>query len=85
MNDNKKPKYNEIVFTPEDEKLIIDMYLNQKHSTVSIGKLYNVSHKVIAKLLERNNIPRTKTGNRKYEFNEHYFDTIDTPNKAYIL
>ena len=82
---NNKPKYNEIVFTKEQEEQIIEMYKNQDISTVGIGKLFGVSHKVISKVLEKNNIPRTKTGHRKYHFDEHYFDVINTPNKAYIL
>lgn len=80
-----KPKYNEIIFSEEQELLIIDMYSKQKISTVKIGKLFNVSHKIIAKVLDKNNIERTGVGKRKYNLNEHYFDKIDTPNKAYIL
>lgn len=85
MNKNGKPNYNEIIFSNEEEEQIIDLYINQKMSTVKIGKYFNVSHKTIAKVLERHNIPRTGIGKRKYELNEHYFDEIDTPNKAYIL
>lgn len=85
MTKDKKPKYNEIVFSEKQEKEIIDMYTNQNMSTVKIGKEFNCGHKVIAKVLERYGIPRTGVGNRKYSLNEHYFDVIDTPNKAYIL
>lgn len=85
MNKNGKPNYNEIIFSNEEEKQIIDLYTNQKMSTVKIGKLFNCGNKVIAKVLDRHGIPRTDVGIRKYCLNEHYFDTIDTPNKAYIL
>lgn len=82
---NKKPKYNEIVFTDEQQKQIIDMYINQNLSTVKIGKVFNCGNKVISKVLENHSIPRTGVGRRKYELNEHYFDVIDSPTKAYIL
>lgn len=85
MNGNKKPKYNEIVFSEDQEKEIIDMYTNQKISTVKIGKYFSVGHKTIAKVLQKYNIPRTNVGRRRYDLDEHYFDSIDTPNKAYIL
>lgn len=85
MANDKKPKYNEIVFSEEQEKQIIDMYTNQNISTVKIGKYFGVNHHRIAKALDKYNIPRTGVGQRKYLLNEHYFDVIDTPNKAYIL
>lgn len=68
---------------PEVDK-IIDLYRNG-NSTVVIGKMYGVSNKPIARLLEHYNIPRTGVGRRKYHVNESYFDKINTPNKAYIL
>lgn len=83
---NKKPKYNEIVFTKQQEKQIIDMYLNQNISTVKIGNQFSCSHKRISKTLEKYGVTRNNTKcRRKYELNEYYFDNIDTPNKAYIL
>ena len=85
MANNKKPKYNEIVFSEEQEKQIIDMYTNQIISTVKIGNIFNCGNKTIAKVLEKHNIPRTGVGKRVHSLNEHYFDVIDTPNKAYIL
>lgn len=82
---NLKPRYNEIVFSDEEVIQIIDMYSNQKMSTVRIGSNFGCSHKVIAKLLEKNNIKRVGNGRRKYNLNEQYFDIIDNPTKAYIL
>ena len=72
-------------FTKEQELQICRMYSEEKLSTVYIGKYFNCGHKVIAKVLEKHNIPRVGNGRRKYFFDEHYFDIIDTPNKAYIL
>lgn len=54
-------------------------------STVTIGKEFNVSHKTIAKVLDKQGIPRTGISRRKYQIDEKYFDKIDNPNKAYIL
>lgn len=82
---NKKPRYNEVVFTSEEEEKIVNMYTVDKCSTVKIGKAFNVSHKKIARVLDKYGIERIGNGRRKYNLNENYFDSIDTPNKAYIL
>lgn len=71
-------------FSYEDNQRIIQMYQSGV-STVQIGKLFRVSHKVIARVLDRFNIKRVGNGRRKYSIDESYFDEIDTPNKAYIL
>lgn len=74
-----------ILKIPESEHLkIIDMY-NNGMSTVKIGELYNCSYNVIARILEKHGIARNWNALRKYSLNEHYFDKVDTPNKAYIL
>ena len=68
----ENPLYNEIIFTDEQEQQIIDMYLNQNMSCTKIAKHFNIkSHHVILKVLERNNIPRTGVGLRKYKLNEN--------------
>lgn len=72
-------------FSKEDEEKIIHLYTEENLSTVKIGKLYKVSYRTIARLLERNRINRTGVGRRKYSLDETYFENIDTPNKAYIL
>lgn len=71
-------------FTESQKEDIKNSYLGGE-STVKIGKKYNVSHKVIAKVLDGFNIKRIGNGQRKYAVNEHYFDSIDTPEKAYVL
>ena len=71
-------------FSDIQQKEIIRMY-NNNMSTVTIGKKFNVGHKVIARVLEANGIKRTGVSRRKYFLNENYFDEIDTPNKAYFL
>lgn len=65
---------------------ISNEYLSGK-SPKQIAETYNVSVGLIRYILEQTNTPmkgRSKA-RRKYEFNENYFDEIDTPNKAYIL
>lgn len=71
-------------FSDEQVSEIIDLY-NTGNSTVAIGKMYGVGHKVISRVLDNNGIARTGVGRRKYFLDEHYFDNIDTKNKAYFL
>ena len=85
MYKNGKPNYNEVLFNSEQTTDIIQMYLNGV-SSVNIGKKYNVSHKVVLKLLHKNGIGVNRGySTRKYSLNEKYFDNIDTQEKAYIL
>lgn len=77
-------RYNEIVFTYEEEEKICNIYKSGM-STVKIGKEFGVSHKKIARILDSYGIKRVGNGRRKYSLNENYFDKIDTPNKAYVL
>lgn len=85
MYKNGKPVYNKIFFNEEQTKDIITSYLN-KESSVKIGKRYGVNHHVILNLLHENNIEVSQRKMvRKYSLNENYFDSIDNPNKAYIL
>jgi len=71
---------------PEYEKeRICELYLSG-NSTVKIGRMYGVNNKPIAIILKEYNIKREQGRFvRKYHINEFYFDTIDTPNKAYII
>ena len=80
----ERKNYKKYIFSDEQKELIKKLY-QDGNSTVSIGKLFNVSHKTIARMLESLGISRTGVGKRQYKLNEHYFDKIDTPNKAYIL
>ena len=54
-------------------------------SSVAIGKKYGVNHKFVGRILDTYGIKRIGNGQRTYKVNEHYFDEIDTPEKAYIL
>ena len=86
MYKNGKPNYNEIVFSEEQEKDIIDSYLSGE-SSVKISKRLGLKcHKPILKVLHRNGIDVCqKRFVRKYALDEDYFEVIDSPEKAYIL
>lgn len=64
---------------------IIYLYQNTNMSCTKIGAETNIYHKLVAKILDNNNIVRQNRIAKKYEYNVNYFDSIDTPNKAYIL
>ena len=82
---NGKEVYNKKIFTSEELKDIKESYLKGE-SSVSIGKRYGVTHKPILRELQNMGIGvDQKRSIRKYKLDENYFDTIDTPNKAYIL
>lgn len=80
----ERKNYKKYLFTEEQKKLICDLY-EEYGSTVKVGEKFGVGHKVIAKVLKEFGIARTAASKRKYALNEHYFDEIDTPNKAYIF
>lgn len=74
-----------IKLSKEDNDYICSQYLLGS-SCPKIAKKFNVSYTYIISVLEKNNIQRRqKQGNKKYSFNEHYFDAIDTEEKAYFL
>lgn len=68
----------------QEKEQIIDMYKNGM-SITQIGEKLKIYHKLVSKVLEENNIQRVNNNKRIYKLNEHYFDKIDSPNKAYIL
>ena len=68
----------------EEKERICKLYLDGM-STVQIGKMYGTWNHSIANVLIENGIDRDRRlSTRKYTLNEHYFDNIDTPTKAYI-
>lgn len=73
------------VFSPEQKELIVDLYCNKHLSTVKIGELFGVGYLLICRLLDSCNVQRDHQSKRRYELNTKYFDSINTPNKAYIL
>ena len=62
------------------------LYLEENISSSRIAKIFGVKRHQINYILTKNGIAKTVSeARRKYKINEHYFDTIDTPNKAYVL
>ena len=69
----------------EQQKLdIIEKYKSGGHSHRTLGKEYGVDRSTIQDLLKRRGVKSMNTS-RKYTINEHYFDVIDTEEKAYWL
>lgn len=65
-----------------EEKVVKD-FLSGKYYCEDLAKKYDVDVHTIYNILDRHNIER-KTGMRS-GCNENYFETIDNPNKAYLL
>ena len=66
---------------------IADQIIADYHSGLGCFKLskkYNSDESSILKLLKRHNV-EIRGPERTHEFDEHFFDVIDTPEKAYIL
>lgn len=64
--------------------------INDYSSLISIHKIaekYKISPSTVSAILKRNNVKivGSEKFNQKYTLNEHYFDTIDTQEKAYII
>lgn len=69
-----------------DDAIIVKEY-NEGKSGIEISNKYNISSSYVYKVLKRNNIKTrsNKINSRKYNFNQNYFDIIDTEEKAYWL
>ena len=64
---------------------VISLY-EQGLTAYKIEKIFNTHDMNVGVILRENNIQlRDKRDNRRYKFDEYYMDTIDTPEKAYIL
>jgi len=75
-----------IILSQEQTQYIIKSYINGK-SAMTIAKEIGYSDKFIQTTLKNNNIVlRTYSeANRQYKIDEHFFDIIDTEEKAYFL
>ena len=67
-------------FTPEG-KQFVQSQLEQGLSYAKIAQQLNISSDTLSKLCKENGIARDNR--RKYSLNEHYFDKIDSKEKAY--
>lgn len=69
-----------------NENEIIALYQSGL-STIKIGKMFGCSNTTISKRLKELKIKMrsNKEYRRKYNFNENFFESIDTQEKAYWL
>ena len=74
-------------FSQELYNRIIELYTEKKYTQKKICYELLISEMGINKTLKRNNVPKRtySEDNRRFYRNQHYFDKIDTPNKAYVL
>lgn len=80
----RNPKFN---YAEDYKDEIIKLYTINKLSAAKIGKIFNISQPTISRNLKQWGIISRKNGEdqRIYSLDEHYFDEIDTSEKAYIL
>jgi uncharacterized protein (DUF433 family) len=71
---------------PEQYDDVVQMYASGLTMDM-IAERYHCTHNIVMKVLKRCGVASRGRDEwlRKYTFNEHYFDDIDTSNKAYIL
>ena len=69
------------------EEKIVDLYFNQRLSSMIIAKQFNVSWKTIQNILHKHNIPiiNNKDNYKNLNLNTNYFEDIKTPAQAYFL
>ena len=73
---------------PSLDKRVDDVMqlFNQGKNQTEIKDELHMDWKNVRKILKENNVDVTKNSwKHKYKINEHYFDNIDNPNKAYII
>lgn len=71
----------------KDKDWLYEQYYIQKHNKREIAKLANCNEMTIHKYMKQFGFQtdNTLSRKRKYNYNESYFDNIDTPEKAYWL
>lgn len=74
------------VISTSDYAQIVDLY-NSGMSQAELESKYGVSHGVIRRILIKCGVALRDHSHKKrlYDIDESYFDSIDTPNKAYVL
>lgn len=77
------------ILTPQQEREIIDKYVNLKQSKQKLSKEYNISTGTVDRALKRNNIHvRTvqESNISKYYINQNFFEYENqNANSAYVL
>lgn len=75
-------------YTDEQEKQVIELYKTGKYSSTALSKHFNTSRCHISRILKQAGFSLIKNGSifsQKYTLDEHFFDIIDTEEKAYFL
>ena len=75
-------------FSEEQKSEIIKIYTTQDISVGKLSKMFPFSKRGILCMLRNNNVVIRNSyseTNRKYTLNQHYFDKIDSEEKAYFL
>ncbi len=72
------------VLSEDDVSCVVQMYIEDVPVT-QIAEIYSCDVQTIYNYLRRLEIDRTHNSVRKHRFDMHYFDVIDTSNKAYLL
>ena len=72
--------------TDEERQSVIDLYLSGM-TQHQVAKTLDMGETTVGTILKQENVPGRDQSHakRKYKIDEHYFDKIDTPNKAYFL
>lgn len=83
IKNNIKPRR---YITENQKQNVIELYLSGQ-SQEQIERDLHMSHNSISAILDAYDVQKRtpSEASRIYNFNEHYFDIIDTPNKAYYL
>lgn len=65
---------------------VLRRYVDEKYATfTSLAKEYNLSDRTISSWIKQAGIPKKQNSGTISHCNEDYFETINTPNKAYLL
>jgi hypothetical protein len=71
--------------TKEEERIIKDLY-SKNNSPLKISELLHLKGSRVYRFLRKENLLKNKRESKlKYHYNEHYFDNIDSTDKAYFL
>lgn len=73
-----------IKIKPSEHKSIVSLYLQGK-SCYELAKKYSVYRHTISDILKKNGVTPVAKMPRKFNFNENFFDSIDSEEKAYFL
>lgn len=76
-----------LYFSSDDKDKIYELYYDQNYTIKMIADIFDCSYTAMYNEFLANDWKRKEQsqGNRKYYFNEHVFDNINTPEKAFCF